>query len=340
MTYRNRGLCTVAAFSAVGALILSACGGGGAGADGDKILITADPSGLAAFVAQDEGFFEDEGVDVEVSTAGYDQAGSLLITGDTQIAWMGPLEAAQYAGEGEDFKYMSTAGALNMYNGVVVRAEDADKYKTINDLEGKKLGQPGFGTGTWADFAVFATMFYGIDDAEAAFNTATADSGALLALLEKGEIDAALLFAAESAAASHSDKFESIFSFTETMQDELGQPMAITGGVATGEWLDENAEDADAVTAALDRASVWIKEHPQEFAEDGKYAKYAKDNGWFASEETTAAILDLLKSGNYYLTSDTYTDEWREAVYEVVKNGEGTLVDSVPEIDDFLAPAK
>jgi NitT/TauT family transport system substrate-binding protein len=342
MTHRNRARRTAAVITAaVGALILSACGGGSdSGGGDDKILITADPSGIAAFVAQDEGFFEDEGVDVEVSTSGFDQAGSMLISGDTQIAWMGPLEAAQFAGEGEDFKYMSTAGALNMFNGVVVRAEDADTYKTINDLEGKKLGHPGFGTGTWADFTVFASMFYGIDDAKAAFETPTADSGAALALLEKGEIDAALLFAADSAAARHSDKFETIFSFTETMQEELGQPLAITGGVVTGEWLKENPEEADSIITALDNAVDWMKANTQEFAEGGKYEKYAKDNGWHSSEDATAAILDLLKAGDYYLKSDVYTDAWREAVHEVVSNGEGTLVEKVPALDDYLAPAK
>jgi ABC-type nitrate/sulfonate/bicarbonate transport system substrate-binding protein len=326
--------------AAVAALILSACGGGSGSGDDDTILITADPSGIAAFVAQDEGFFEEEGVDVEVSTSGFDQAGSMLIAGDTQIAWMGPLEAAQFAGEGENFKYMSTAGALNMFNGVVVRKEDAGKYETINDLEGKKLGQPGFGTGTWADFTVFASMFYGIDDAKAAFDTATADSGALLALLEKGEIDAALLFAADSAAARNSDKFETIFSFTESMQEELGQPLAITGGVVTDEWLKEHPDEADAVIAGLDKAVEWMKDNTQEFEEGGKYEKYAKDNGWHSSEDATAAILELLKAGDYYLTSDVYTDDWRQAVHEVVSNGEGTLVEKVPAIDDYLAPAK
>lgn len=340
MTQRNRVRHTSAAViaAAASALILSACGGGGSGDDEDKVLITADPSAIAAFVAQEEGFFE--GADVEVSTAGYDQAASLLIAGDSQIAWMGPLEAAQYASEGEDFQYMSTAGALNMYNGVIVRAEDADKYTTVADLKGKKLGIPGFGTGTWADFAVFAKMFYGIDDAKAAYDTATADSGALLALLEKGEIDAALLFAADSASSRYSDKFATVFSFTEVMQEELGQPLAITGGVASAAWLEENPEQADAVIAGLDKAVEWMKQNPQELGEDGKYANLAEEGGWFTSEEATAGILQLLGEGKWFLSSDVYTDDWREAVYKVVQGGEGSLVDSVPPIDDFLAPAK
>ncbi len=342
MTKRNRARhMSAVALAATCALVLSACGGGGgSGGDGDTITITADPTAIAAFVAQEEGFFEDEGVDVEVSTTGFDQAASLLISGDSEIAWMGPLEAAQYNAEGEDFQYMSTAGALNMFNGVVVRAEDAEKYKSVADLQGKKLGIPGFGTGTWADFAVFAKMFYGVDDAKSAYDTATADSGALLALLEKGEIDAALLFAADSASSRYSDKFHTVFSFTEVMEEELGQPLAITGGVASKKWLEENPEDADAVIAALDKSVEWMKENSQELGEDGKYSKLAEEGGWFTSEEATAGILKLLGEGKWFLSSDVYTDDWREAVHEVVTAGEGSLVDSVPPLDDYLAPAK
>lgn len=332
---------TIAAIAAASALILSACGGGSdaesSGGD-EKVVITADPTALPAFVAQAEGMFK--GVDVEVSTTGFDQAASLLLSDDTQIAWFGPLEAAQFASEGEDFQYMSTAGALNMYNGVVVRAEDADTYKTVADLKGKKLGIPGFGTGTWADFAVFAKLFYGIDDAQTAFKTATADSGALLALLEKGEIDAALLFAADSASSRYSDKFATVFSFTEVMQQELGVPLAITGGVANASWLKENRDAADAVIAGLDEAVTWMAENSQEFDTDGKYADLAEGAGWFSSKTATEGILKLLSEGEWFLTSEDYTDEWREAVYQLVEGGEGSLVDSVPAIDDFLAPAK
>lgn len=331
MKVRSKPTCAAVAVALCASLV-SACGSN----DDDTIVITADPSAIAAFVAEDRDLFK--GVDVDVTTSGYDQAGSLLITGDTQIAWMGPLEAAQYASEGEDFKYLSTAGALNMYNGVVVRAEDAEKYTSVSDLEGHKLGIPGFGTGTWADFDVFAKMFYGIDDARNAFDTVTADSGALLALLEKGEIDGALLFAADSASSRYSDEFSTVFSFTDVMQDKLGEPLAITGCVASQSWLDGHAKEADAITQGLDDAVAWMRNHPEEFDTDGEYAELATNDGWHTSPEATAGILKLVKQGKWYLSSDTYTKDWQDAIYQIVQGGEGSLVDSVPDEEDFLAP--
>jgi ABC-type nitrate/sulfonate/bicarbonate transport system substrate-binding protein len=329
---RHARTLAAAAALALPVAALAACGSGG---DDDAVVLTVEPSAIPAFVAEAEGFFGD--TEVEVTTVGYEEAESLLIAGQTQIAWIGPLDTAQFASEGEDFRYISTAGALNMYNGVVIRAEDADQYQTIEDLAGMRLGIPGFGTGTWASFDVFARTYFGIDDPEEDFDVITADSGALLALLERGEIDAALLFAASSAAGRYMDQFETVFSFTEVMQEEYGVPLVVNGPTARADWIEDNPDAVADVIAGLDQAVQWMSENPDAFREDGEYARFAAGDGWHTDEATTDGILSLLADGEWYLTSDAYTDEWRDAVYEVVQAGEGSLVDSVPDEDAIFA---
>lgn len=316
---------------------LTSCGSDSSSSNG-QLLLTADPTAVAAFVAEKEGFFKDAGADVHVSTVGFDQASSLLMSGKSDLAWMNPLEVAQLASEGEDFRYLSTAGGLNMFSGVVVRAEDGNKYKTVSDLKGATLGQPGFGTGTWTNFEVFAKKYYGIDDPQTAFNVVTADSGALLAMLETGQIDAALLFAADSASARFSDKYKTVFSFTEAMQQNEHQPLVITGAVATNEWLQNNPDKASAVLKGLDAAVVWMANNTNEFREGGKYADLAKENGWLTNQATTDGILSYIAKQQWLLTSATYTEAWREAIANLVSAGQGVIVDSVPPVDDYLAP--
>ena len=123
-----------------------------------SVSMTVEASAIPAFVAADRGFFG--ALEVEVSKVGYDQVQALLVAGDTDIAWMSPIETVQFVTEGSDFRYFSTAGAQNMYNGIVVRAEEADQYPDVLSLEGKQLGIPGFGTGTWASFRAFTRAFY------------------------------------------------------------------------------------------------------------------------------------------------------------------------------------
>lgn len=128
-------------------LVLAACGGegGNEAAGGDNtVRMTVEASAIPAFVAADRGFFD--GIEVEVSEVGYDEVQSLLVSGDTDVAWVSPLETAQFVSQGESFKYFSTAGSQNMYNGVVVSTEDAQNYDSLEDLEGQRLGIPGYGT--------------------------------------------------------------------------------------------------------------------------------------------------------------------------------------------------
>lgn len=329
------------------ALMLAACGGGNgptdaegsgeAGAEDTTVRMTVEPSAIPAFVASDRGFFD--GIDVEVTQTGYDQVQALLLAGDTDVAWVSPLETATFVSEGDEFRYFSTAGAQNMYNGVVVRAEDAGAYQSVEDLQGERLGIPGFGTGTWTAFEVFMRAYYDIDDPRNAFEVSTADSGALLGLLERGEIDAALLFSGSSAAARSLDEFETIFSFTEALQEEAGQPLAVNGSVATAEWLDENSEAAQSLVDGLDEAVGWIKDNAAEFEEGGEYADLSEAAGFLTDTETVESVTELMVDGQWYLSSEAYTDEWVDVVYALVEAGEGSIVEQVPAREDvFVTP--
>lgn len=318
--------------------LATACGGGGAGTSGSKgVTIAVDPSAIPIFVAQEQGFFK--GVKVKTKEVGQADPQSLLLAHKVDVAWMSPVETAGYVSQGSPFIYYSTAGAVNMWNGVVVRAEDSDKYQSIADLQGHKLGMPGFGSGTWKSFTAFAKLA-GIDKPKEAFDLRTADPGALLALVEKGEVDGALLFSSQSVAARTNPKFQTIFSFTKAMQQRYGVPLVITGQTATRDWYKSHKSQVSKINTGLDKAVGWMQSHPEEFKPGGKYADRAKADGWFTTKDTTRGIIKLLSTGKYETTSDIYTDKWRSAVAKVVRAGKGTLVTSVPPTDSYLAPAK
>lgn len=318
--------------------LATACGGGGASsASGSKgVTIAVDPSAIPIFVAQKEGFFK--GVTVKTQEVGQADPQSLLLAHKVDVAWMSPVETAGYVSQGSPFIYYSTAGAVNMWNGVVVRSEDSAKYQSIADLEGHKLGMPGFGSGTWQTFAAFAKLD-GIDNPKQAFDLRTAGPGALLALVEKGEVDASLLYSSQSIAARTNPKFHTIFSFTKAMQEKYGVPLVITGQTATRDWYKGHKSQVSKINAGLDKAVAWMQSHPDAFKPGGKYASRAKADGWFTTKDTTRGIIKLLSTGKYETTSDIYTDKWRSAVAKVVKAGKGAVVKSVPPTDSYLAPA-
>lgn len=321
---------------AVGVLLLAGCEQTGAGGGGGAIQVSVSPSALPLQVAVEEGLCADS-LDIEVSQVGYDQSAALFLAGESPIGWESPLEVAKFVSEGEDIVYLSTAGAANMINGVVVRAEDADKYQELEDLVGERVGNPGYGTGTWTSFQVIAESKFGID-ARADFENVTADSGALLGLLESGEIEAALLFSGQSAAALALDQFETIFSFTKAWQEATGEPMVVNGPIARQSWLDEHEEEAKALIECIDEGVRWMAENPQELLAGGAYEKWTEAEGWLIDPETTEGIISLVKDGEWYLTSEVYDRVWIDAMYELIQDGEGVLVEEVPAEDSIFYP--
>lgn len=300
------------------------------------VTVRLNPSQVATAVAQEEGLFEN--LNVDYTRVGYGESAPLFLANDDPIGFESPWEVARFRSEGENISYFGTAAALNFWNGVIIRAEDADTYQSIEDLVGKKLGHPGFGTGTWQAFEIIAQAVNGID-AQSEFELVQADPGALLGLLETGEIDAALNFAGQAATAMASDDFELLYSFTTAWQEAEGQPLIINGIIGRRDWLEENTDAACRFLEGTDRGVQWMKDNPEEFMPGGKYADWVEGEGWFSSEETNEFIVDLLEDGEWYFTQDLYTDEWVNSVYEFVQQGEGVFAEEVPPMEEvFFMP--
>lgn len=323
-----------------GLLTVSACGGASSSANSDgnssdEPTITFIGAGnMPVQVAIDRGFYD--GVNVEFKEVGEEQETSLFIGGDAVLGSMSPWSVAKFVAEGEDLKFLSTAGATNLINGVLIRAEDADKYQTIGDLEGKKLGVPGFGSDTWAAFETVVKTLYD-DDAKSSFDTVTADSGAELGLLGTGQIDAALLQSGTTATGMALPEFKLIFSFTQEWQKTKGQPLVVDGIVAKGDWAAEHPDLVEDVIDGNEMAVQWMREHPEEFNSGGEYEDLARAEGWLEDPKATEQILALLKNGDWYLSRDEYTQAWVDSVYEFIQGGQGILIEgTVPDSEKIF----
>lgn len=325
------------------ALLLSACGSGtpsasAGGGDGDTVSITMrlTPSNVGIAIAQDKGFFD--GIDVDYTLVGYGESAALFLAGEEPVGQESPWEAARFRSEGEDIVFFGTPQSLSFYSGLIVRTEDADQYQTLEDLRGKKLGHPGFGTGTWAAFEVIADSIYGMD-ARNDFEPVEGGPGALLGLLETGEIDATINFTGQTVTAlTQPDKFTTLLNFTEEWEREHGQPLVITGLLARADWLEENEAAAKALVEGIQEALDWMKENPDAFREGGEYASFVEGEGWLADEATNDKVIELLLAGDYYLDADTYSQAWIDSMYDFIQQGEGVLADDIPPKEEIFWP--
>lgn len=339
---RYRPMALLLSLLAISAVLVAGCVGplapATSGTGTPTVEVRLNPSQVATAVAQEEGLFEN--LNVKYTKVGYGESAALFLANRDAIGFESPWEVARFRAEGEDISFFGTAGALNFWNGVIIRKADADKYKSIKDLVGKKLGQPGFGSGTWQAFEIIAKSVDGID-AKTQFQLVEADPGALLGLLQKGEIDAALNFAGQAATAMASDEFELLYSFTRTWEKATGQPLIINGVIGRRDFLEKNPDVARRFIEGTNRGVQWMKEHPEALRPGGKYADWTRGEGWHRDAATTDLIVKLLQDGKWYFTQDLYTNAWVDSTYQFIQQGKGVLAPEVPPKDEvFFLPER
>ena len=294
------------------ALLFGACGGPKPG-EAEQITIWASPAaGTPMSVAVGEGFFEAQGLNIDIRVTQEDEPP--FLAGQTPISSVSAWDAAEYILEGEDVMVCGTGGGTRFFNGIAILPENAGKYTKVQDLVGQKLGNPGFGTGTWAAFTGLANRAWGINT-ETDFDNVTASPGALLGLLEKGEIEGALLFSGQTVAAQASG-FPLVFRFDKAWEETTGQPLLITAWIARKAWLSENVEVMKKINAAMDEAVDWMAQYPDQFSTGGRYEINASQAGWLKSNEANQLIQKWLREGLYFTKNDIYTQAWVDSSQE------------------------
>lgn len=91
------------------------------------------------YVALSEGYFKDEGLDVElILTPGADKVTAAVLSGDVEIGFCGP-EATIYVYQSGEKDYIKTFAQLTKKDGsFIVSREKIDNF-TIEDLIGKDI---------------------------------------------------------------------------------------------------------------------------------------------------------------------------------------------------------
>ncbi|MFF2277105.1 ABC transporter substrate-binding protein [Agromyces sp. NPDC058126] len=188
----RRGL-AAGAFAVTAALILAACssgdsGGGGDSADGEltpvKLQLQWLPQGQFAgyFAAADQGYFEEEGLDVEIIPSGGDIVPQdALANGDVDyaIAWV-----PKVLGSIEQGANLTDIAQIFQRSGTLQVSWADSGIESVADFEGKKIGSWGFGN-EWEIFAAMAAE--GLDSTTVEIITQDFNMNAFL----QGDIDAA-----------------------------------------------------------------------------------------------------------------------------------------------------
>ena len=232
------------------------------------------------FSAVENGFFKEEGLEVELVKCEWSKYKDVLALGGYDIThhlvmyFLKPIE------QGLDVKFTGGihTGCLRVQAGV------NGNIHTVQDLRGKRIGVPGMGTPPF----IFATRVLGANgiDASKEIEWRVFNAGELGLALEKGLVDAVAdsepvgtLLLADGKVRNIADQAKDV-----PYKDEY-----CCAVVVNGNYLAKNPRQSAAATRALLKGAKWVETNPRAAARLSVEKKYIGSN----PELNTSAIGNL-----------------------------------------------
>jgi NitT/TauT family transport system substrate-binding protein len=294
MRHSTRRATAAGALALSAALVLAACSGGGSSAPSDdasgegeltpvKLHLQWLPQAQFAgyFAAVDQGFFEEEGLEVEIIPSGGDIVPQdALANGDVDyaIAWVPKVLGSIEAGAN-----LTDIAQIFQRSGTLQVSWADSGIDSVDDFEGKKIGSWGFGN-EWEIFAAMAAE--GLDSTTVQIITQDFNMNAFL----QGDIDAAQ--------AMTYNEYAQLLETVDPETGELYQPDdfnvisyqdTVGAMLQDAIWADTERLESDADYAettvkflkAVIKGWVFARDNPQDAAD----ITLASGSGWGPSHE-------------------------------------------------------
>jgi NitT/TauT family transport system substrate-binding protein len=302
--WTRRGVLSAAGAAAAG-LALAACGapssappgqagsGGasGAGGGGSKVIIGVGGQTLltymAATLAEQLGYYKEEGVDVELQDLqGGSKALTAMLGGSTHVTCGYYEHTIQMQAKNQSIKAFVDMG-LSSGLALIVAPKNEGTIKSIGDLKGKNVGVTAPGSSTDM-FVKYLLSKNGFQPTDAAVSAIGAGSSAVAAM-QNNQVDAAVMLEPDISVLAKQlgkqlvilEDVRSVDGLKEVFGTE-SWPSACF--YAKTDWLQQNEESGRKLARAIKRTLGYIADHtgqeiaekmPEKFA-GGDKAQYAK----------------------------------------------------------------
>ncbi len=213
------------------------------------------------FVMEGHGLLDEAGLKADkVKSLSPANLHLMLAERKVDIGFGGFTTMATARGEGKDIIVIH--GVFSPVNMVFVRKDSP--IQSVKDLKGRKLGVfGGPGSTTFAFLAVVARNWYGIDLFKEA-ELVTAPAPALVELLGKGDLDAALLGTTESIQMFARERYRVLLDLSAEYKARQGGRAPAHVTVATNEeFARAHGDIVRDYVKAYDQTLAYIRAHPE-----------------------------------------------------------------------------
>ena len=315
-------------------LFVSACGSDSTGAKKDELekvdlLLAAEGTAMYyAYIAKENGYFEEEGLDVNLVTG---KGGTYVIqqigagTIDIGITAVSALLPAW--DKGLDIQNVYQVNVTNLFDFMVPKGSD---IKDINELKGKIIGVSDIGGGE-VPMVRSILAGAGIDpDHDVTLRAIGAEAPSILAAFDNNAIQA-YIGGAHDLISLYARGFES-----DSLLPEEYLSLPSTGIIANGETIEERPELVEKISRSVARATDFSINDPDAAFDIMKEAIPEQ----YADEEVGRLFLDTFiglstpvepEKGYGYI----YEDSWEKLV-EQFSVGDNPVVTNEIDLDKYL----
>lgn len=215
--------------------------------------VAAGQSGYIAALIQAKGIAAKHGIQIENKMMGFTEGANALKLGRTQFSTMQPSTAVNLWKSGTRVQIF--APQIWSGNAFIVRTNSP--YKSLRDLKGKKIGNFSRVTGAYFFSAVIAKE-QGLD-IEKDFQSIPAATGALIALLERGEVEAINMFQPHVTKLVLTGRYRVLVDFDKALNAIFGSPPLKTGIATLKATAEKRPDLLKAVRGAYEDGIKLIK---------------------------------------------------------------------------------
>jgi NitT/TauT family transport system substrate-binding protein len=266
-----------------------------------NVSIATNASGQSGYLAaliDAKGIAAEHGLKINNMMMDFTEAANALKLGRVQASTMQPSTAVNLWKSGTELRLF--APQIWSGNSWVVRKESP--YKSFADLKGKKIGNFSRVTGAFFFSAVIAKQ-YGLD-IEKDFQSIPAETGALIALLERGEVEAINMFEPHVTKLVASGKYRVLMDFDDELKKIFGTPPMKTGMAVLKDTAEKQLPLVKSIRAA--------------YADGIKLIKSGKDEDFFkarAKEFFNLSTSEEISAG-LKTNRENFAESWGEAFFQ------------------------
>ena len=241
---------------------------------------------LPTTLAQELGYYREEGIDVELQDfAGGAKALQALVGGSADVVSGFYDHTIQMAAEGREFVSFVT---MLRFPGMVLATspQSAATVTTIGDLKGRVVGVTSAGSSSQMLLA-YVLLRHGVA-ADAVSVTAIGTAATAVAAMEHGKVDAGVMADPSFTLVARRNPAVRVLADMRTaagVKEAFGTD-SYPGSVlyATGDWVRANRDTVERLAHVITRTLRWMQSHtPQQIAEKAPKTFRGEDDGLYVA---------------------------------------------------------